>query len=94
MSQTVAGILVDALEKIGVTHNSASLPTRLTRSPTLSATAKLNGLASVTRKGRHLRLRARPSSPVGSACVSDQPGPAAPISSPASMRQVATTRRF
>ena len=72
----------------------ASLPIRSIRSATLCARAKWNGSASATKKGRRSRPRARQSSPVGSACAVDQPDPAAPISWPAFMRQVATTRRF
>jgi pyruvate dehydrogenase (quinone) len=39
------------------------------------------------KKGRRSRLRARQSSPVDSASVAEQPGPAAPISSPAVIHQ-------
>ena len=95
MSQTVAGTFVDVLEKIGVKHIFGLIgEPRLIRSPTLSATAKSNGSASATKKGPRSRPRARQSSPVGSASVAERPGPAAPISSPASMRPVATTPRF
>ena len=94
MSQTVAGPWSTRSKRLASGRYSASLPIRLIRSATSCARAKLNGSASATRKGERSRLRARQSSPVGSACVADQPDPAAPISSPAFMRQVAITRRF
>ena len=94
MSETVAGTLVEALEKIGVRQIFGLIGDSLNPLADAVRHSKSNGSASAMRKGRRSRPRAKQSSPVGSASVAEQQGPAAPISSPASMRQVATTRRF
>ena len=94
MSQTVAGTLVDVLEKFASSTYSASLATCLIRSPTLSATAKSNGSASAMRKGQRSRPRAKQSSLGGSAFVVERPGPASPTALLALMKQVAITRRL
>ena len=102
MSQTVAGLLVDTLEKIGVKHIFGLIADSL--NPIGDAVATPCGQSNIEWIGvRHeegaalaaagLRL-SKQSSPVGSACVADQPDLEAPISSRAFMRQVTTTRRF
>ncbi len=79
MSQTVSGILVDALEKIGVKHIFGLISDSLNPIGDVVRQSKLNGSASAMRRGARSRHPARQSSPVGLASVADQPAPAAPI---------------
>ena len=94
MAQTVASILVDALEKIGVKHIFGLIADSLNPIGDVVRQSDIEWIGVRHEEGQRLRPLARQSLPVGSACVAGQPDRAAPISSPAFMRQVATTRRF
>ena len=94
MSETVAGILVDALENIGIRHIFGLIADLLNPLGDAVRHSKIEWIGVRHEEGGALAAAGQASSPAGSACVADQPDPAAPISSPAFMRQAATTRRF
>jgi thiamine pyrophosphate-dependent acetolactate synthase large subunit-like protein len=94
MSQTVADTLVETLEKIGVRHIFGLIGDSLNPIADAVRHSKIEWIGVRHEEGAALAAAGRQSSPVGSASVAEQPGPAAPISSPASMKHVTTTRRF
>src|ERR1700722_2818534 len=94
MSQTVAGTLVDVLEKIGVRQIFGLIGDSLNPIADAVRHSKIEWIGVRHEEGARSRLRAKQSSLVGSVSVAEQPGPAAPILWPASMKQGTTTRRF
>src|ERR1700683_2520693 len=94
MSQTVAGILVDTLEKIGVRQIFGLIGDSLNPIADAVRHSKIEWIGVRQKRGPRSPLRGKQSSPVCPVSVAEQPGPAAPILSPASMKQGMTTRRF
>ena len=89
MSQTVADVLVEALEQIGVTHIFGLIGDSLILSAMPSGVAKLSRWASGMRKAGRLPPPDRQSSPAGLGCVPGELDMEATISSPAFMRRAA-----
>jgi glyoxylate carboligase len=93
MSQTVAEVLVDVLEKIGVKHIFGLIGDSLNPLADAVRRSDIEWVGVRHEEGAAL-CRRRPSQahgPLGS-LLPAQPAPAAPISSPASMKRAATTR--
>jgi hypothetical protein len=94
MSKTVAHTLVDVLEKIGVKHIFGLIGDSLNPLADAVRHTDIEWVSVRHEEGARSRRPAKQSSLVGSASVAGQPDPAATISSPASMKQVAITPRF
>jgi thiamine pyrophosphate-dependent acetolactate synthase large subunit-like protein len=96
MSQTVAGALVGVLEKIGIRQIFGLIGDSLNPIADAVRHSKIEWIGVRHEEGAALAAagQAKQSSPVGSASVAKPPGPAAPISSPVSVKRAVTTRRF
>src|SRR6202161_3281138 len=94
MSQTVAGILVDTLEKIGVRHIFGLIGDSLNPIADAVRHSKIEWVGVRHEEGAALAAAGQAKLTGRLGVCGEHPGPAAPISSPASMRQVATMRRF
>jgi Thiamine pyrophosphate enzyme, N-terminal TPP binding domain len=94
MSRTVAGILVDVLEKIGVTHIFGLIADSLNPIGDAVRHSKIEWIGVRHEEGGALAAAGQAKLTGRLGVFAGQPDPAAPISSPASMRQIATTRRF
>src|ERR1700756_5189503 len=94
MSQTVAGSLVDVLEKVGVRQIFGLIGDSLNPIADAVRHSKIEWIGVRHEEGAALAAAGQQSSQVGLVFVAEQPDLAAPISSPVSTKQIATTHRF